>query len=309
MARNKDFEAVKRKEEGNQCESRIFETKNQIADLKEVLNDLKAAKGCVRPLSLFYSDASADGVEEGSLVPRSHLHAWLRRNATMSHAFSCTQASQTVLSDALGRYDIVPGASHFDATESSELQGTLVSAVRILTNIPRLPDVAFAVSPVLWSPSLGQPIDIPIPEWISRRSPRGRGIELRAGTGTRVEKKPGLKLSVGLGLEQRASSRASYGDDAVSYVQLKRDSKCCTVKCKICPEHKVHAKLYGCTLVVDEENEVVLSVQCEDCVASQGGCKHAIAFLMWLHRRSEEPSCTSVECYWKKSKLSESEVA
>ncbi|GBP09593.1 hypothetical protein EVAR_76585_1 [Eumeta japonica] len=46
------------------------------------------------------------------------------------------------------------------------------------------------------------------------------------------------------------------------------------------------------------------SVQCEDCVASQGGCKHAIAFLMWLHRRSEEPSCTSVECYWKKSKLS-----
>ncbi|GBP32703.1 hypothetical protein EVAR_16866_1 [Eumeta japonica] len=75
-------------------------------------------------------------------------------------------------------------------------------------------------------------------------------------------------------------------------------------KGKICPEHKVHAKLYGCTLVVDEENEVVLSVQCEDCVASQGGCKHAIAFLMWLHRRSEEPSCTSVECYWKKSKLS-----
>ncbi|GBP63275.1 hypothetical protein EVAR_89065_1 [Eumeta japonica] len=57
------------------------------------------------------------------------------------------------------------------------------------------------------------------------------------------------------------SSRASYGDDAVSYVQLKRDSKCCTVKCKICPEHKVHAKLYGCTLVVDEENEVVLSVK------------------------------------------------
>lgn len=25
---------------------------------------------------------------------------------------------------------------------------------------------------------------------------------------------------------------------------------------------------------------------------------------MWLHRRSEEPSCTQVECYWKKSELS-----
>lgn len=101
------------------------------------------------------------------------------------------------------------------------------------------------------------------------------------------------------------SSRASYGDDAVSYVQLKRENKFCTVKCKICPEHKVHAKLYGCTLVVDEEDDIILSVQCEDCVASQDGCKHAIAFLMWVHRRSEEPSCTSVECYWKKSKLSQ----
>ncbi|KAF9799883.1 hypothetical protein SFRURICE_017118 [Spodoptera frugiperda] len=67
------------------------------------------------------------------------------------------------------------------------------------------------------------------------------------------------------------SSRASYGDDAVSYVQLKRENKFCTVKCKICPEHKVHANY----------------MDCQDCVASQGGCKHAIAFLMWVHRRSE----------------------
>ncbi|XP_028176894.1 uncharacterized protein LOC114364791 [Ostrinia furnacalis] len=100
------------------------------------------------------------------------------------------------------------------------------------------------------------------------------------------------------------SSRASYGDDAVSYVQIKRDGKFCTLKCKICPEHKVHAKLYRCTLILNEEDEVIQSIQCEDCLASQGGCKHAIAFLMWVHRRSEEPSCTSVDCYWKKSKLS-----
>ena len=100
------------------------------------------------------------------------------------------------------------------------------------------------------------------------------------------------------------SLRASYGDDALSYVQLKRDGKLCTVKCKICPEHKIRAKLYAVTLVVDEEDYAIRSVQCHDCVASQGGCKHAIAFLVWVHRRSEEPSCTSVECYWKKSKLS-----
>jgi len=100
------------------------------------------------------------------------------------------------------------------------------------------------------------------------------------------------------------SARASYGDDAVSYVQLKREGNLCTVKAKICPEHKVHAKLYGVSLVVDEQEETVKSVECHDCVASQGGCKHAMAFLVWVHRRSVDPSCTSIECYWMKSKLS-----
>ncbi|GBP35617.1 hypothetical protein EVAR_33819_1 [Eumeta japonica] len=49
-----------------------------------------------------------------------------------------SRASQTVHRDDLGRRDIVPGASHVDATESSEPQGTLVSAVRILIYIPRI---------------------------------------------------------------------------------------------------------------------------------------------------------------------------
>lgn len=57
------------------------------------------------------------------------------------------------------------------------------------------------------------------------------------------------------------------------------------------------------TLTVDEDEEKVTSVQCHDCVAAQGGCKHAIALLMWVHRRSE-PLCTEVQCYWLKSKLS-----
>ncbi|GBP60766.1 hypothetical protein EVAR_41105_1 [Eumeta japonica] len=47
--------------------------------------------GCVRPLSLFYSDASADEVEERSLAPRSRSHAQLRQNVTMSHPFLCVQ--------------------------------------------------------------------------------------------------------------------------------------------------------------------------------------------------------------------------
>lgn len=35
-----------------------------------------------------------------------------------------------------------------------------------------------------------------------------------------------------------------------------------------------------------------------------GGCKHALAFLMWMHRRTEEPSPTEVTSYWKKPRLS-----
>ncbi|KAH9642211.1 hypothetical protein HF086_005541 [Spodoptera exigua] len=102
------------------------------------------------------------------------------------------------------------------------------------------------------------------------------------------------------------SSRESYGDDAVGYVQLQRDStfKLCTVKCGVCPEHKVRTKPYSVTVIVDEKNGVIVSARCQDCPASEGGCKHAVAFLMWLHRRSEEPSCTQIECYWKKSQLS-----
>ncbi|GBP62332.1 hypothetical protein EVAR_48505_1 [Eumeta japonica] len=55
--------------------------------------DVQTMTNCcnVRPLSLFYSNVSADGVEERSLGPRSRSRARLRRNATMSHAFSCVQ--------------------------------------------------------------------------------------------------------------------------------------------------------------------------------------------------------------------------
>lgn len=35
-----------------------------------------------------------------------------------------------------------------------------------------------------------------------------------------------------------------------------------------------------------------------------GGCKHSLAFLMYIHRKSEERSPTEVECYWKRPKLS-----
>ncbi|KAK9736905.1 hypothetical protein QE152_g11184 [Popillia japonica] len=100
------------------------------------------------------------------------------------------------------------------------------------------------------------------------------------------------------------SARESYGDDAIGYVQLNRESGICTVKCKITPEHKIRSRCYNLTMVVNEDEGEIVSCLCHDCAAAAGGCKHAVAFLMWTHRRSEEPACTSVECYWRKSTLS-----
>ncbi|XP_011701495.1 PREDICTED: uncharacterized protein LOC105458122 [Wasmannia auropunctata] len=99
------------------------------------------------------------------------------------------------------------------------------------------------------------------------------------------------------------SSRQNYGDSAIGYVCLKRENTICTVKAKVCPEHRVRNKAYSVTLTVNEETESIINVECHDCAASSGGCKHAIAFLMWTHRRSEEPSPTDVQCYWKKPVL------
>lgn len=35
-----------------------------------------------------------------------------------------------------------------------------------------------------------------------------------------------------------------------------------------------------------------------------GGCKHAVAFLMWMNRKTENPSPTEVKCYWTAPRLS-----
>ncbi|VEN48622.1 unnamed protein product [Callosobruchus maculatus] len=106
------------------------------------------------------------------------------------------------------------------------------------------------------------------------------------------------------GIKADSAGRENYGDAALGYVQLKREGHLCTVKAKICPEHKVRNKDYLVTLVVNEQSETVEDVSCNDCPASLGGCKHAIAVLMWVHRRSEEPAATEIQCYWRKPTLS-----
>ncbi|KAK9717164.1 Viral alkaline exonuclease [Popillia japonica] len=99
-------------------------------------------------------------------------------------------------------------------------------------------------------------------------------------------------------------SRQEYGDSAIGYVEVKREGPQCIVQCKICPEHRIRSKNYVVCLTVDEANESIVSVECKDCAAAAGGCKHALAFLMWMHRRTEEPSPTEVTSYWKKPRLS-----
>uniref|UniRef100_A0A8D9BFU8 Uncharacterized protein n=1 Tax=Cacopsylla melanoneura TaxID=428564 RepID=A0A8D9BFU8_9HEMI len=47
-----------------------------------------------------------------------------------------------------------------------------------------------------------------------------------------------------------------------------------------------------------------MSAVCVGCEAAAGGCKHILAFLYWLYRRSMEPASTSTTCYWAKPTLS-----
>lgn len=56
---------------------------------------------------------------------------------------------------------------------------------------------------------------------------------------------------------------------------------------------------------VSREKSLICQRNClnTNTYVSLGGCKHVVAFIMWVHRRSEEPAPTDVQCYWKKSKL------
>ncbi|KAJ8666314.1 hypothetical protein QAD02_007976 [Eretmocerus hayati] len=99
------------------------------------------------------------------------------------------------------------------------------------------------------------------------------------------------------------SMRSSYGDLAVGYVQLLRKEHSCTLAARVCPEHKINSKTYTVVVVVDEESECIEKAECQDCAAPQGGCKHSVALIAWLYRKSQEPPPTSVECYWRKSLL------
>ncbi|KAJ8953093.1 hypothetical protein NQ318_013435 [Aromia moschata] len=97
--------------------------------------------------------------------------------------------------------------------------------------------------------------------------------------------------------QQRKASREKYADSAIEYVELKREGFLCTVQGRICPEHRVRSKAYSVCLIIDEVEEKILNGLC----CFTGGCKHAVAVLMWVHRRSEDYAPTEVTSYWVKS--------
>lgn len=101
------------------------------------------------------------------------------------------------------------------------------------------------------------------------------------------------------------SSREAYVESSIGYVEVKRERSVCFVQGRVTPEHRVRSKMYSVLATIDEEQELITSVKCNDCAASEGGCKHAICFIMWLIKRSEEPSVTSVNCYWSRPRLTE----
>lgn len=100
------------------------------------------------------------------------------------------------------------------------------------------------------------------------------------------------------------SGRESYGDSAIGYVQIKRNEGRCTVMAAVAPEHNVRSKSYRVQVDINVRNSTISLVRYHDCVASQGGCKHGLALLGWLYRKSESQGVTEIECYWKKSRLS-----
>ncbi|KAG4076478.1 hypothetical protein HA402_014442 [Bradysia odoriphaga] len=105
------------------------------------------------------------------------------------------------------------------------------------------------------------------------------------------------------GIKANRSLGSKYGDEAIGRVQVKHTKESCNVVAAVTPEHKINDQPYKVVASIDVRNQKIKSAECKGCMAALGGCKHAIALIGWLHRRSEEPSPTEELCYWKKSVL------
>lgn len=66
------------------------------------------------------------------------------------------------------------------------------------------------------------------------------------------------------------SAHMDYINDAVGFVQICRNDNICVVSSSVTPDHKVQEKIYIVKIKINEQEEDILSSQCEDYVASKG---------------------------------------
>lgn len=102
--------------------------------------------------------------------------------------------------------------------------------------------------------------------------------------------------------------KSTYTDDAVGWVQIREDNDICKVKVKITAQHR-SATRYDVTVVINVVESEIISATCEGCVATMGGCKHAMAVLFWLHKKTNQPASTDIACYWRSAPYSHSNLA
>lgn len=62
----------------------------------------------------------------------------------------------------------------------------------------------------------------------------------------------------------------------------------CELRAKITPESEINRKNYDVSCITKTEEKCIQETKCHDCFGSEMGCRHAVAFRMWVHRRSEQ---------------------
>lgn len=66
------------------------------------------------------------------------------------------------------------------------------------------------------------------------------------------------------------SSRDSYVENAIGYVEVRRYGSLCEVRSKVVPEHKLSSKYYTVTVYLNESDNTITDTSCDGCAAAAG---------------------------------------
>uniref|UniRef100_A0A182IM45 YqaJ viral recombinase domain-containing protein n=1 Tax=Anopheles atroparvus TaxID=41427 RepID=A0A182IM45_ANOAO len=113
-------------------------------------------------------------------------------------------------------------------------------------------------------------------------------------------------------LQASTANNAEFDDDSIGCVQLKREDSGCTLKGQI---HSIspsddgesaEIKIYQLSVVIDEENHTIESIECSDCT-EVGCCQHTISLLLWLHNQNQLGTHQELECFFRTPLVTELE--